>query len=82
MPIDRRAADVDWSVREENGAVPTWERVSIAVLMDIRRELRKLNAVLACPNFTAIPHTLREIQANTKKPKRKTAKTKTGGGGR
>lgn len=51
----------------------TWKHVEIAVLMDIRDVLdaisRKLSA-LECPNFTAIPATLRQIRRNTTKKKR------------
>ncbi len=39
--------------------------------MDLRDELKRLNALLYCPNFTGIPATLRQISQNTKKPKRK-----------
>ena len=46
-------------------------RIGIAVLMDIRRELRALNAILGCPNFTGIPHELRIIRKNTTKRKRR-----------
>ena len=40
---DRRRKDVAWNVAEENGAIETWERVGVAVLMDIRDELKLLN---------------------------------------
>ena len=68
---DRQAKDVEWDVVNENGKVPTWEHASIAVLMDIRRELRTLNRLLGCANFNAIPHVLRNIEKNTKSRKRK-----------
>lgn len=38
-----------------------WEHVQVEILMDIRRELHDLNRLLNCPNFTAIPTTLRSI---------------------
>lgn len=41
-----------------------------ALLMDIRDELERLNALLHCGNFTSIPATLREIRVNTMKRKR------------
>ena len=71
--VDRTCADQDWNVADQNGGI-TWDRVHIAVLMDIRRELRKLNVVLNCPSARAIPDLLRKIDRNTarKKPKRKT----------
>jgi hypothetical protein len=66
---DRRRANIEWSVADEAGNMPTWERVGIAVMMDIRDELKTLNRLLACPNFTAIPRKLDAIRRNTAKPK-------------
>jgi hypothetical protein len=66
---DRRRKDVTWDVADESGAMPTWERVGIAVLMDIRDELKVLNSILRCPNFQAIPFKLDRISRNTAKPK-------------
>jgi hypothetical protein len=71
--VDRRRANVGWEVAGPDGSMPTWERVSIAVLMDIRDELQKLNGLLHCPNFTGIPATLRRISYNTHRPRRKKA---------
>lgn len=62
--------NVDWNLPVDANGRITWEMVHVAVLMDIRRELRQLNGLLSCPNFTSIPSTLRQIQRNTKKRKR------------
>jgi len=43
------------------------EEAQFAVLLDIREELRTLNRLLSCPNFTRIPRTLVEIENNTSK---------------
>lgn len=43
----------------------------LAVLMDLRDELKALNGVLQCPNFLAVPHKLERIARNTAKPKAK-----------
>lgn len=67
---DRRVANRNWWPAEENGQVPSWERVNLAVLMDLRDELQKLNALLGCRNFTEIPQTLRRISANTAKKRK------------
>jgi hypothetical protein len=40
--------------------------------MDIRAELKRLNHLLHCHNFTEIPGVLRGIRRNTTKRKRKT----------
>ena len=71
--MDRRKANVNWLVVEEDGTLPTWERVGIAVLMDIRDELQRLNGLLRCDSFLNIPRHLRAIDMNTrrKKPKGK-----------
>lgn len=61
--------DRDWNLENERGGIP-WDRVPMALLMDIRRELRALNALLRCSNFTGIPGTLRAIKKNTTKKRR------------
>ncbi len=71
----RRGANVVWNVAAEDGTV-MWDRVPIAVLMDIRDELQALNRVLRCPAFLGIPVRLQAIQRNTtrRKKKKNTAK--------
>lgn len=55
-----RFKDVNWNLAQAPGGAPaTWEQVQLALLMDIRDELRRLNGLLHCPNFTGIPHTCR-----------------------
>lgn len=68
--IDRQGKNVDWDALDEKGNAPSWERAGIAVLMDIRREMRALNGLLACENFLSIPHSLVKIEKNTRKRKR------------
>jgi hypothetical protein len=57
-----RFKDVEWNLAAENGNCASWDHVPIAVLMDIRDELKSLNRLLNCPNFTGIPTTLRSIR--------------------
>lgn len=66
-----RLKDVDWKPGTNNGTATTWENVQVAVLLDIRDELKRLNSLLYCHNTTAIPQILRRIQKNTTKPKKK-----------
>lgn len=73
MSVDRRKKDVQWTVADDQGSI-TWERVNIAVLMDIRDELKRLNGLLYCENFQAIPRILGRISANTKKPVKRVKK--------
>jgi hypothetical protein len=73
MGREQRFKDRSWNLGGEDGQVGTWEMAGIAVLMDIRDELKQLNALLSCPNFTAIPATLRKISRNTAKRSKKKA---------
>ena len=41
-----------------------------ALLMDLRDELKKLNALLHCSNFVSIPQKLDAIRRNTTKKRR------------
>lgn len=41
------------------------------VMEQIRDELKQLNSLLACPNFTGIPSTLKRISRNTAKTTKK-----------
>lgn len=41
----------------------------LAVLMDIRDELQKLNRVFNCGNFLSLPHVVQGIEKNTRKRK-------------
>lgn len=59
---DDRFKNKDWALPvAESGKIATWDAVKIAVLMDIRDELQKMNALLHCPNFVGIPQTLKRI---------------------
>jgi hypothetical protein len=69
-----RFKDIEWNLADDQGRVGTWERVQVAVLMDLRDELKRLNNLLACPNFVAIPRILRGIRRNTARRKRAVAK--------
>ncbi len=69
--IDRRKKDNLWYAADEDGKTRLLEHVQIAILQDIRDELKTLNRVMLCHNTTSIPETLRVIAKNTKKPRRK-----------
>jgi len=72
---DRRFKNVSWNLPVDGrGAIATWDAVKLAVLMDIRDELQKLNRVFNCGNFLNVPNVLREISRNTAKPRRKRRK--------
>lgn len=64
-----RFKNVEWNLTGsvENANQPAnWEMVKIAVMMDIRDELRELNGLLHCPNFRQIPTKLDAIGRNTR----------------
>jgi hypothetical protein len=62
-----RFKDINWNLPETpNGSIATWDAVKVAVLMDIRDELKALNSILSCKNALDIPVLLRQIQRNTK----------------
>jgi len=67
---DMRRKDGNWPVPRADGSVWT-DDMSLAVLMDIRDELKALNRLLNCPNFLGIFGELRGIRHNTTKPRRK-----------
>lgn len=71
--MDRRRKDTTWTVNTDTGTV-TFDGAQLAVLMDIRDELKKLNTVFQCRNFQNIPRKLDRISANTYKPKKRKAK--------
>ena len=70
-----RWKDENWNLtagtkqRDGTNTVPTLT-VQCALLMDLRDELKKLNALLCCHNFIEIPHTLKAIKRNTAKKRR------------
>lgn len=70
-----RFKNIEWDLpQNQTGQIATWDAVRVAVLMDIRNELQTLNRLLGCYNFIRIPTVLDNINANTRKPKRKAKK--------
>lgn len=69
--MDMRRKNVDWQLKtNQDGSVPHQD-AHLAVLMDLRDELQKLNRLLHCSNFIEIPRILRAIRRNITKPRRK-----------
>lgn len=71
-----RHKDQNWSLPDgtptANGSREhQWNSIQVALLMDIRDELKSMNAILHCTNFLRIPRKLDEIRRNTTKRKRK-----------
>ncbi len=63
-----RKKDMDWNLPVDNN---TYESAQLAVLMDVRDELKKLNTTFSCYSFQSIPASLRSIRKNTAKPRKK-----------
>lgn len=55
---DTRHKNTQWKIPDDNSGRVTWDGCKLAVLMDIRDELQRLNNLLRCPNFLAIPRKL------------------------
>lgn len=66
--------DWTWTIWKNAGGDFNCDQAQLAVLMDIRRELKRMNRLLHCPNFTGIPATLRRISRNTAKPRKRKVK--------
>lgn len=67
-----RFKNKNWSVGGEedvNGEAvrwpDTWQGQQLAVLMDVRDELQKLNNIFGCHNFLEIPRVVKAIRTNT-----------------
>ena len=78
---DNRYRNLNWTIDINADGTIAVDQVQLAVLMDIRDQLITLNKLIGCPNFVGIPRTLgaiesntRKMAANTRKPKKKTAK--------
>jgi len=66
-----RYKNADWNLRgKETDDHVENSVVQIAVLMDLRDELQRLNTLLHCQNFQQIPAKLEAIRRNTTKKKR------------
>lgn len=63
---DTRHKNSNWQIREI-----TYPGAQLAVLMDIRDELKQLNVLLHCENFQRIPHKLDRVGRNTAKPRKR-----------
>jgi len=59
-----RRKNVEWNIPDVGEHIIV-DQANLAVLMDIRDELQRLNALLHCQNFLEIPRCLRSIRRNT-----------------
>lgn len=68
---DTRQKDGAWEIKTDAMGMFSWPQVTVAVLMDVRDELKRINSALYCPNALAIPEMLRQIKNNTKRRRAK-----------
>lgn len=59
-----------WNLWVDSNNKYTADQALLAVMMDIRGELQKINRTLSCRNTLDIPHLLRQIQRNTRRKKK------------
>lgn len=64
--MNRRQKDSQWQLNLNADGTVNTDNAQLAVLMDLRDELKKLNRVFECVNFLEIPQVLRTIARNTK----------------
>lgn len=63
--MSHKKANIVWQIDTDmNGKTPHAD-ARLAVLMDIRTELQRLNGILHCTNFLAIPSKLEKIRIAT-----------------
>lgn len=67
-----RKKDIDWNCGNENDT--TIPQAHLAVLMDIRDELKALNRLLNYSNFIDIPNRLRRIRDAVERTDRRLTK--------
>lgn len=76
-----RFKDADWDLpKDQTGTIKSWDFVRLALLMDIRDELRAIRSslsVLRCRNFLRVPAKLDRIGRNTERKQRAKAKAQT-----
>ena len=65
-----KQANAQWDLWESDDNLYSPDQVLLAVMMDIRAEIRRLNSVLQCPNFISVPSKLDQIARNTKRRKK------------
>jgi len=55
------------TVEDDGSQTADTDTIIMCMLATIRDELRRLNSVLQCPNFIAVPAKLDRIERNTRK---------------
>ena len=69
---DTRHKDVNWNCGEN----VSFDGAKLAVLMDIRDELKIINRVFACQNFLSLPREIQGLHKHMRGLRRDIAKSK------
>ena len=67
-----RRENINWTL-PESGPI-SYDGAALAVLMDLRDELRTIRRILECPNFQAIPFDLGRLVKQTARRSRRNGK--------
>ncbi len=73
LSLSTGARNLTWTIHIGDDDTWSYEQIQVALLNDIRAELREIRerlAPLQCPSFLAIPQTLRRISRNTAKKRK------------
>jgi len=72
MKTDRRHKNVRWQLPPLDAQGKATDAiVTNALLMDVRDEMQRLNALLHCPNFISIPKKLDAIRRKLPTPRKR-----------
>lgn len=63
--MSHKKANIVWRIDTNTDWTVSHGDAQLAVLMDIRTELQRLNGILHCTNFLAIPSKLEKIRIAT-----------------
>lgn len=69
--------DTDWLLQitdDADGITLSVERIQAVLLWEILQELKQLNSLLSCTNFTSIPATLRGLRRDLQAAQKERAK--------
>ena len=67
---DERQKDADWLLRKNSDGNFSWDQVNIAVLMDLRDELKAINRKLDCYRVRSALDAMSEFGVKLRREKR------------
>lgn len=64
--VSNQFPNCNWDLADANGEI-NWDKVQLALLMDIRRELQTLNRTLACYRVSRMSDDINKIDRRLRK---------------